>query len=183
MADKHNITLKCKLSNSRYPRQSLRKQRRSPSGRYSSNVLKLANNNLVDTVGLYKMAVDVIENPEDIGWLDLSFNHITAISEDILEFPALKQISLHGNQISSFKDLEILRRLPNLKSITLYGNAIENYPNYRSTIIFMFPQLDKLDLAKVTEGEKDSAKLQIIVSKNGNGRGKQSKAGVKKYSL
>ena len=35
----------------RHPRQSLRKNRRSPSGRYNSNVIRLANNNLVDTRG------------------------------------------------------------------------------------------------------------------------------------
>ena len=29
-------------------------QRRSPSGRYNSNVIRLANNNLVDTTGLYR---------------------------------------------------------------------------------------------------------------------------------
>ena len=83
----------------RQPRQVLRKQRRSPSGRYNSNVIRLANNNLVDTKGLYKMALDVVEYPEDIAWLDLSFNEIGAVSNDILEFPALKMLYLHGNKI------------------------------------------------------------------------------------
>merc|ERR1711983_464260 len=119
-----------------------------PSGRYNSNVIRLANNNLVDTTGLYKMALDVVEFPEDIAWLDLSFNDITSISDDILEFPALKMIYLHGN-------------------------PIENYPNYRSSIICMFPQLKSLDFAKVTEAEKDKAKLHNIVN-NTN---------VKKYSV
>ena len=61
------------------PRENLRKQRRSPSGRYNSNVIRLANNNLVDTKGLYRMALDVVEYPEDIAWLDLSFNDITKV--------------------------------------------------------------------------------------------------------
>ena len=55
--------------------------------RYNSNVIRLANNNLVATSGLYQMALDVVEFPEDIAWLDLSFNEITAVSDDILEFP------------------------------------------------------------------------------------------------
>ena len=55
--------------------------------RYNSNVIWLANNNLVDTTGLYQMALDVVEFPEDIAWLDLSFNEIGAVSDDILEFP------------------------------------------------------------------------------------------------
>ena len=35
------------------------------------------------------MALDVVEFPEDIAWLDLSFNEITSISDDILEFPSV----------------------------------------------------------------------------------------------
>lgn len=149
----------------RYPRQSLRRQRRSPSGRYNSNVIRLANNNLVDTKGLYQMALDVVEYPEEVAWLDLSFNEITVISEDILEFPALKMIYLHGNKIRKFSDLAILKRLPNLYSVTLHGNPVENYPNYRSSMICMFPSLKSLDFAKVTEDEKDLARLHIIVNK------------------
>ena len=99
--------------------------------RYNSNVIRLANNSLVDTVGLYKMALDVVEYPEDIAWLDLSFNDIETVSDDILEFPALKMIYLHGNKIKRFSDLAKLQRLPHLYSLTLHGNPIENYPNYR----------------------------------------------------
>ena len=63
----------------------MRKQRRSPSGRYNSNVIRLANNNLVDTKGLYKMALDVVEYPEDIAWLDLSFNDISKVILSMLD--------------------------------------------------------------------------------------------------
>lgn len=49
-----NISSLETLERHRPPRQSLRKQRRSPSGRYNSNVIRLANNNLVDTDGLYR---------------------------------------------------------------------------------------------------------------------------------
>ena len=49
----------------------------------------------------------------------------------------------------------------------------------------MFPELKSLDFAKVTEDEKDSARLHIIVSKNnkGGGGGQQNKEQHKKYSL
>lgn len=153
------------------------------SGRYNSNVIRLANNNLVDTKGLYKMALDVVEYPEDIAWLDLSFNDITTVSEDILEFPALKMIYLHGNKIRKFSDLNILQQLPNMYSLTLHGNPLENVPNYRSSVICMFPQLRSLDFAKVTEDEKDSARLHIIVNPGNMSKKKKNKNHIKKYSL
>ena len=125
------------------------------------------------------------------------------ISDDILEFRALKMIYLHGNKIKRFSDLKHLTPLKNLYSITLHGNPIENVPNYRSNIISMFPDLKSLDFAKVTEDEKDTARLHIIVSKNslgkkdgdrregkewiGGGGGSTSRKGkdreLKKYSL
>lgn len=119
------------------------------------------------------MALDVVEFPEDIAWLDLSFNSITEISDDILQFQALKMLYLHGNKIQRFADISKLRQLPNLYSLTLHGNPIENQPHYRSSMIVMFPQLRSLDFAKITEDEKDSARLHIIVNNNN----------VKKHSL
>ena len=53
--------------------------------RYNSNVIRLSNNNLVDTQGLYQLALDLVEIPENIAWLDLSFNDIDEVTDDILE--------------------------------------------------------------------------------------------------
>ena len=53
--------------------------------RYNSNVIRLSNNSLVDTRGLYQLALDLVECPEDIAWLDLSFNDIEEVTDDILE--------------------------------------------------------------------------------------------------
>ena len=146
------------------------------------------------------MALDVVEYPEDIAWLDLSFNDITKvsqqlswlnfppsatrwfqISDDILEFRALKMIYLHGNKIRKFSDLKHLTPLKNLYSITLHGNPLENVPNYRSNIISMFPDLKSLDFAKVTEDEKDTARLHIIVSKNSLGKKEEERREGKEW--
>lgn len=179
-----NISTLSKLEK-RHPRQSLRRNRRSPSGRYNSNVIRLSNNKLVDTRGLYQMALDVVEYPEDITWLDLSRNAITAVSDDILEFPALKMVHLHENKIRRFSDLSLLQQLPNLYSLTLHGNPVANYPNYRASVICMFPELKSLDLVTVTEDEKDSARLHIIVNgkAKAGGGGSSNKQEHKKYSL
>ena len=53
--------------------------------RYNSNVIRLSNNNLVDTHGLYQLALDLVECPENIAWLDLSFNDLEEVTDDILE--------------------------------------------------------------------------------------------------
>ena len=53
--------------------------------RYNSNVIRLSNNNLTDTHGLYQLALDLVECPENIAWLDLSFNDIEEVTDDILE--------------------------------------------------------------------------------------------------
>lgn len=42
-------------------------------------------------------------NPLNLQWLDLSNNYLTTIEEDVLEFPNLKSLMLHGNYIN---DLE-----------------------------------------------------------------------------
>jgi len=156
----------------KYPRQSLRKQRRSPSGRYNSNVIRLSNNNLVDTHGLYQLALDLVECPENIAWLDLSFNDIEEVTDDILEFPNLKMIYLHGNKIPSLEDLSKLKCLPNLYSLTLHGNPLENTPEYRASILTMLPYLRSLDFAKVTDRER--------VKQHDNARPRKRK---KKHSL
>ena len=49
-------------------------------------MIRLSNNNLVDTQGLYQLALDLVEIPENIAWLDLSFNEIDEVTDDILEW-------------------------------------------------------------------------------------------------
>jgi len=160
---------------SRFPRQSLRKQRRSPSGRYNSNVIRLSNNNLVDTHGLYQLALDLVECPENIAWLDLSFNDLEEVTDDILEFPNLKMIYLHGNKISSLDDLTKLKGLPNLYSLTLHGNPLENNPGYRSSVLTMLPYLRSLDFAKVTDRERGNQTESSSSSSSSNLKRKRKK--------
>lgn len=160
---------------SRFPRQSLRKQRRSPSGRYNSNVIRLSNNNLVDTHGLYQLALDLVECPENIAWLDLSFNDLEEVTDDILEFPNLKMIYLHGNKISSLDDLTKLKGLPNLYSLTLHGNPLENNPGYRSSVLTMLPYLRSLDFAKVTDRERCNQTESSTSSSSSNLKRKRKK--------
>ena len=53
-------------------------------------MIRLSNNSLVDTRGLYQLALDLVESPEEIAWLDLSFNDIEEVTDDILEWVSQK---------------------------------------------------------------------------------------------
>ncbi len=68
---------------------------------------------------------DVMWNHQNLQWLDLSYNYLTEIEDEILEFKQLKVLYLHGNYIKCLEDTRKLQLLPNLANLTLYGNPIE----------------------------------------------------------
>lgn len=70
-----------------------------------------------------------------IEWLDLSWNAITRIDNDIMCFPCLKTLYLHGNQINSLMEIRKLARLPDLRHIKLYANPIAKAAHYRNYVI------------------------------------------------
>ena len=77
--------------------------------RYNSNVIRLSNNNLVDTQGLYQLALDLVEIPENIAWLDLSFNEIDEVTDDILEWVnAFEQFHDGRVHILNINDLPLI---------------------------------------------------------------------------
>ena len=64
-------------------------------------MIRLSNNNLVDTQGLYQLALDLVEIPENIAWLDLSFNDIDEVTDDILEWVIdLLKVSWHEHELN-----------------------------------------------------------------------------------
>lgn len=86
-----------------------------------------------------------------IGWLDVSFNSIEIISNDLLQLKNLKILYLHGNQIKFFIEVTKLKSLKLLKTLTLHGNPIEENPIYRSTVIKTLPNLINFDFSVVTK--------------------------------
>jgi Leucine-rich repeat (LRR) protein len=48
-------------------------------------------------------------NPENLEWLDLSYNYLEKIEKEIPEmFPNLKTLYLHGNYISNLDEVKKL---------------------------------------------------------------------------
>ena len=59
----------------------------------------LNNNELRTVVGLRTTLDFVMWNPANLEWLDLSYNYLEKIEPEILQFPNLKALYLHGNYI------------------------------------------------------------------------------------
>jgi len=125
--------------------------------RYMTSTLWLSNNLLSSMEGLQRLVDKVLNDPIYLSWLDLSFNEISEIGEDIEKFINLKILYLHGNKISNIADTLRLRKLQNLRSLTLHGNPIEDVPCYRGYIIHLLPQLLVLDFSPVIAAEKKKA--------------------------
>lgn len=122
--------------------------------RYVTSTLWLSNNLLSSMEDLQQLVDITLDKPEYLSWLDLSFNEISEIGEDIEKFPNLKILYLHGNKISNIADTLRLRKLQSLRSLTLHGNPIEDIPCYRDYIVHILPQLLVLDFSPVIAAEK-----------------------------
>ena len=96
----------------------------------------------------------------NLRWLDLSYNYLTSIEPEILEFRNLKTLYLHGNWISHMKEVVKLSELDELRCLTLHGNPIEQIPGYRMYVIgFLLKThqtLKKFDTVLITKKERDS---------------------------
>lgn len=82
-------------------------------------------NELRTLKGLSNVLNDVMWNFSQLQWIDLSYNYLETIELDILDFPQLKTLYLHGNYISNLEETRKLGQLKQLTNLTLYGNPIE----------------------------------------------------------
>ncbi|XP_034231778.1 leucine-rich repeat-containing protein 51-like [Thrips palmi] len=119
--------------------------------------LWLNNNLLPDIRGLSSLTRNLIEQPEALAWLDLSFNHLTDISDEISQFPQLRILYLHANRLTKLNSVAKLRHFSKLRNLTLRGNPIDEIPSYRSYIISIIPQITRLDHVPISNGERGSA--------------------------
>jgi Leucine-rich repeat (LRR) protein len=67
------------------------------------------NNNEIRTIkGLRDILNFVVWQPDQIQWIDLSYNYLSNIEREILNFPNLKTLYLHGNYISNLEEVKKL---------------------------------------------------------------------------
>lgn len=120
----------------------------------------LLNNNEIRTISSLLPTLEVVMNfPAKLKWLDLSFNYLTKIEVDILNFPELKTLYLHGNYIYSLEEVKKLSNLSQLITLSLHGNPIEQIPGYRLYVLgIMYSKNDalkKLDSVVITRKEQE----------------------------
>lgn len=143
--------------------------------KYKSKCIRLNNNHLTELIGLVDCIVKMIDQPNAISWIDLSFNELTRIDPVLCEFPGLQILYLHGNSIAEIGEVEKLTSLPYLKKLSLHGNPIENFKNYRLHILSLVPGLVNLDMSTVTMSDRSTAEIYIKNATNAQKRKKKRK--------
>ena len=83
--------------------------RRKKEVSYHVNSLLLNNNEIRELSGFYSILDNyVLYEPHKLQWLNLSYNYLEKIDEEILKFSSLKSLQLQGNFIA---DIEEVRKL------------------------------------------------------------------------
>ncbi|XP_053564763.1 leucine-rich repeat-containing protein 51 [Bombina bombina] len=153
------------------PREGLKPMKRSLNGRLLSKAVRLNNNTLTDLRGFREVIDQLLNDSNQLSWIDLSFNDLPTIDPVLTTYHQLTTLNLHGNSISQLSEVDKFAALPNLKSLSLHGNPIESERGYRYYIISLLPQLKALDFCAVTKQDRtvaDSWRRMNIKPKRGN---------------
>uniref|UniRef100_A0A5F8GIH2 Leucine-rich repeat-containing protein 51 n=1 Tax=Monodelphis domestica TaxID=13616 RepID=A0A5F8GIH2_MONDO len=113
------------------PRPGLRPLKRSKQGKSLTQALRLNNNVLNDLSDFTQTISQLLEYPQNLAWIDLSFNDLPNIDPVLTTFLNLSVIYLHGNCMHRLTEVDKLSNLPKLRSLTLHGNPIEEEKGYR----------------------------------------------------
>jgi Leucine-rich repeat (LRR) protein len=100
-------------------------------------------------------------------WIDLSFNQLKRVDEDLASLlPNIQTLYLHANQISRYSDIRRLSCFTQIKSLTLYGNPVEELKHYRNVVLYYFPKLTQLDFSVITAGEREKVASWAQIYRN-----------------
>ncbi|XP_020823501.1 leucine-rich repeat-containing protein 51 isoform X3 [Phascolarctos cinereus] len=117
------------------PRIGLRPVKRSKEGKSLTQALRINNNVLNDLNDFTQTLSQLLEQPQNLAWIDLSFNDLANIDPVLTTFSNLSVLYLHGNCIHHLPEVDKLSSLPKLRSLTLHGNPIEEEKGYRLYLI------------------------------------------------
>ncbi|KNC53570.1 leucine rich repeat containing 51 [Thecamonas trahens ATCC 50062] len=71
-----------------------------------TTAIRLCNNYLSSLDGLEEALAEVLDEPAELKWIDLSFNALVDIDEVLTFFPHLTTLYLHGNNIGALPDAD-----------------------------------------------------------------------------
>lgn len=129
---------------------------RRGGGGYVTASASLAHNRLTGGLdGLRPLVRRAFHRPDALCWLDVSHNRLARVPDRLAEFPNLRTLYMHHNDVASlWAAVDALRRLPGLRSLTLQNNPAAAVPGYRSAVVHMLPRLAGLDFVRVTDDER-----------------------------
>ncbi|XP_068920796.1 leucine-rich repeat-containing protein 51 isoform X2 [Petaurus breviceps papuanus] len=112
------------------PRTGLRPVKHSKQGKSLTQAVRLNNNVLNDLADFSQTMSQLLEHPQNLAWIDLSFNDLPNIDPVLTTFFNLSVLYLHGNCIHRLPEVDKLSNLTKLRSLTLHGNPIEEEKGY-----------------------------------------------------
>jgi Leucine-rich repeat (LRR) protein len=123
---------------------------------YKTTSIMLSYNEISDLKGLDDILSRIVPDHKSLKWVDLSFNYLEVIQDELCLLPNLMSLYLHGNMVYEMKEVMNLYNSP-IKNLTLYGNQIDQIPGYRMFVITLLPQIKRLDSVLITKLEKDNS--------------------------
>lgn len=127
----------------------------SADGRYKTASVLLNGNRLTGGLEGIRSVLDrLLYRPDALCWLDVSRNRLTDVADELLEFPNLRTLYAHHNDLASLCAVRGLNRLPALRSLTLQNNPVAAVCGYRPAVLFLLPRLSSLDFVVVTDSER-----------------------------
>ncbi|XP_027722069.1 leucine-rich repeat-containing protein 51-like [Vombatus ursinus] len=141
------------------PRIGLRPVKRSKEGKSLTQALRINNNVLNDLNDFTQTLSQLLEHPQNLAWIDLSFNDLANIDPVLTTFSNLSVLYLHGNCIHHLPEVDKLSSLPKLRSLTLHGNPIEEEKGYRQYVLSILPRITTFDFSGVTKQDRITATI------------------------
>ncbi|XP_008064276.1 leucine-rich repeat-containing protein 51 isoform X2 [Carlito syrichta] len=141
------------------PRTGQRPLKHSKSGKSLTQSLWLNNNVLSDLKDFKQVASQLLEHPENLAWIDLSFNDLTSIDPVLTTLLNLSVLYLHGNSIQQLGEVNKLAVLPRLRSLTLHGNPMEEEKGYRQYVLCTLSRITTFDFSGVTKADRTTAEV------------------------
>lgn len=97
--------------------------------------------------------ISIIEEMKQLQIISLSVNKISSLKA-FKNHQNITDLSLRSNNIFDFNEVAYLSSCPNLRVLWLNDNPISEDEAYRSKVIQLLPQINKLDDILITESER-----------------------------